>query len=697
MDQLPFLVVHGGLVWKVALAAFVVGMPLLLWSRTVRRARCHARRARTRAGAVVDSIDRFVTEQPIAIAGRLMAQEALPDSNVAAVSQRQYGAELSASQGTGLAIEVEGQTVPIEGPVSIVAGSHHRLHLSFHAGSQHETHEMRCGDNVLACGRLRASADVSAGGNYRTSNTSWTLVANGSCVELATLETVRSAAPPPRWQISRAVLGALTFVLMFGLGGKWAQSSDHYNLAAATPFHREWALERLSEPATPMTKAKLERQLAVLALRDDCGAKVEALFETRRYARAIEASRACDQPHRRETAAVAAAWLVDYELSSDLYAGAGTIGRDAAVVHILAGRWDRAETTFTQWAAQVHIGDEDQEVEWARREHVAGLRCLAKGAAVRAQRPQALAQLRALAHNSGEMCTLTVAELLPRAERLRYLADHPGPEEYAIGIRRRLEEKPVVRYWPAIIVPRFSAGNSFATFDVPRLPMTERLLDAEVADGSVASAGLSLRAAAAAGAALDTERALRLAYAHVDAADATIRSYARGILAEIRYRQRDFAAAHDAASETGYSGALTRALIALHRDRDATLFRDETTTYRDWGASLDDALAGDISGLERHLRYEWTDGSRFSHALALFGQLLPATQRERYVEMLAHRGDSSYKTGVGFMFLRDSSDELAASNLDAPELAALYRKRLARRYQVLRNPTHGAFLALIPL
>ena len=33
MDQLPFLVVHGGLVWKVALAAFAVGMPLLLWSQ----------------------------------------------------------------------------------------------------------------------------------------------------------------------------------------------------------------------------------------------------------------------------------------------------------------------------------------------------------------------------------------------------------------------------------------------------------------------------------------------------------------------------------------------------------------------------------------------------------------------------------------------------------------------------------------
>ena len=695
MDQLPILVVHGGLIWKVALAAFVVGMPLFLWRRTIRRARCHARRARARLGPEVDSIERFVADQPIAIVGRLAAHEALPDSNVAAVSQRQYGAELSASQGTGLAIEVEGTTVPIEGAVTVVAGSHHRWHLSLHARSQYQTHEMRRGDKVLARGRLRASADVNEGSDYRTSKTSWTLMANGAHVELATLETVRSAAAPPGWQVYRAVFGALIFVLVFGLGGKWAQSSDHYSLAAATPFHRDWALRRLSEPATPMTKAKLERQLAVLALRDDCGAKVEALFEARRYTRAIEASRACAKPHRQETAAVAAAWLVDYELSSDLYAGAGTIGRDAAMVHILAGRWDRAETTFTRWAAHLRIEDEDKEVEGTLRESVAGLRCLAQGAAVRAGRPQALEQLRALAKHGGEVCTLTVAELLPRAERRQYLADHPGPE-YGDQVRRQLEER-YVDGWPAIIVPRFSAGNSFATFDVPTLPMTERILHADVDDGSVSSPAISLRAAQAAGAALDNERALRLAYAHVDASEAAVRARAYGILAAIRYRQRDLAAAHDVASETGYSGALTRALIAMHRDGDTSLFREETTTYRDWGASFDDAVTGDTGRLERHLQDEFTDGSRFSHALALFGQLLPSEHHERYAEMLAHRGDSAYKTGVGFMFLRDSTDELAASNLDAPELAALYRERLARRYQVLRNPTHGAFLALIPL
>ena len=700
MSELPILVVHGAFVWKAALVVFTVGVPLLLWNRSARRVRRNASDERARLEPAVDSVDRFVADQPMAIVGRLTAKKVLPE-NIAAVSHRYHGTEISMIQGAGLAIELDEHTVGIDGPVTVVAGSDHRTYFSLRTRLRYEVHGIHSGDRVVARGRLHASADGSAGSDYRVAKTRWTLATDDGPVELATRETVRVAPPSIGRHVFRAVLGAMIFLFVFGLGGTLAQFSDYHALAAATPFHRARALERLSVGTLPMTEAKLARQLAVLALREDCGGTVEALFMARRYQRAIEVSRACAQPHNPEVAAAAAAWLVDYGLSSELYARAGTVGREAAIAHVLAGRWDRAEHTFTRWADEVDVFDDDVDVEAARHKHVAGLRCLAKGAAARAQRPQALAQLRALAETGGERCVLMLADMLPRAQRLQYLVDHPRPENSrGVGrVRQGLAERGHFA-WTTSILPRFSAGRGSGRFDLVALPIYERIVARASHlgehDRSRDLAAISLRAADYAGAALDTNRALALAQAYGAASDKTVRAQAHAIVAAAAFRQTDYVAARAAAIEAGYYGELTRALIALNQNRDVTLLREQTTMFREWIPSIERALAGDTSRLERHLHGDWLDAHGFSHALAVLGQLLPPAKHERYADMLAHRGDSLHRTGVGFMFMRDSIDELAARNLDAPELAALYRGRLTRRYQLVRNPSLGAFLALIP-
>ena len=726
MDQLSFLVVHGGLLWKVALCAIAFGTPLVLWALERLRSRQYAQREQLRLGSPADSVASFVPAQVVSVKGRLRAHGAVSElaPNAAAATRYQRYVELQSEHAGGLQLDVQGQTVAIAGPVSVRVGSRYWPYRSFYSGLRQHTNALYSGDWVVARGRAQPRAAAMTTEGYRTTSSAWTLEPDGGSVALVGAGVPQTAAPTLGWHVSRGLIGGVVFLVALVVAGKLAYSFGSYTLAAATPLHRDAALKKLTpnDHHVLMTDREAERVGALLVLRGHCDSAVGLLNRTRRYRQAIEWAADCDHGWARDQAAEAAAQLVDYELSSDLYAANDSHHEQAVLVHIVARRWDRAHEALARMAAEyeateaytrareygTYSADQDRTLRQSAQEYDAGLDCLVQGVAVRAGDPEALERLRKLVPSGGEMCTLVFAELLPRTERLAYLARHPQPDNSVYSsfgtVRDVLAENSESRSeMDRSIVP-----DPMRPADVLALPLAERsMATLDASDTSLEArwrrARVALRVAGAAAIAHQWERAVALLESSM--AEFTYKSpYTdrhQAALAMVRFRRGDIAGARAVSEQVESMVPTVTMLIALH-DRNLSAFEPRSELawrYDEWLTAIKRALAGDTAGLRGRVlegapeRAPY-DISRFAHAAALFGPLLPQEDQRHLAEQLAHRSNIVFARPDS-MFATDSLIEFAAHRLGATELAAVYRDRLARRYEVLRNPAHGAFLMLV--
>ena len=724
MDQLPFLVVHGGLMWKVALCVTVFGTPLAIWVLDCRKSRRHAQREHVRLGCPTDSVDSFAPTQVVTVKGRLIADGSVSElaSEAAAVTRYQRYVEIQSEQAGSLQLDVQGETVAIAGPVSVRVGSRHWPHRSFYAGLRQHTNALYSGDLIVARGRAqpKAAAAAATTDGYRTATSAWTLEPDGESVVLAGAGVPRTVAPTFGWHMSRGLIGGALFLIALVSVGKFAYSTHGYTLAAASPLHRDAALEKLTPDFyidSPMTQREIERVGALLVLRNRCESAVDLLYGTRRYRQVIEWAADCDDDSARDQAAEAAAQLVDYELSSDLYVANQSHHEQAVLVHIVAGRWDRAHGAVARMASEYeateayqrareygdYSAERDLKLRHSAHEYDVGLDCLVHGLAVRAGDSEGLARLRDLASKGGEMCTLVLAELLPRKERLEYLQRHPRDDNASfslVTVRGVLAESSEARDG----MDRSIIPDTLHPPDVLALPSIERSLAALDArdtslEARVKRANVALSAAGAAALAHQWKRAIALLESSM--AEFGYKSpYTdrhQAALAAVRFRQGDIAQARGASETVAPLGSTVRMLIALH-DRDLSALEPRTELgwrYGDWRTDIKRALGGDTAGLKsRVFEHAGYSVSRFARKAALFGPLLPRRDQRHLVGLLAHRSEIAYAQ-PDRMFAIDSLIEFAADRLGATELANVYRDRLARRYEVLRNPDHGTFLMLV--
>ena len=722
MDQLSFLVVHGGLLWKVALCVMVFGTPLALWALERLRSRQYAQREHLWLGSPADSVASFVPAQVVSVKGRLRAHGTVSElaPNAAAATCYQRYVEVQSEHAGGLQLDVQGETVAIAGPVSVRVGSRHWLYRSFYRGLRQHTNALYSGDLVVARGRAQPRAAATTTEGYRTTSSAWTLEPDGKSVTLAGASVPQTAAPTVGWHMARGLIGGVLFLVALVVAGKLAYSFGSYTLAAASPVHRDAALDKLmpEDRYALMTQRETERFGALLVLRGHCESAVDLLYRTRRYRQAIEWATNCDHESARDQAAEAAAQLVEYELSSDLYAANDSHHEQAVLVHIVAGRWDRAHEALARMAAEyeateaytrareyhTYSADEGRKRRQRIREYDVGLDCLVQGVAVRAGDPETLERLRELVPSGGELCTLVFAELLPRAERLAYLRRHPQPDNLVYSsfstVRDVLAENSESRSG----MDRSIVPDPMRSPDVLALPLAERsMAELDASDTSLEArhrrAQVSLGIAGAAAIAHQWKRAVDLLESSMAefAYKSPYTSRHQAALAIVRFRQGDIAGAR-AVSETVESMVPTvTMLLALH-DQDLSAFEPRSELvwrYGEWLADIKRALAGDTAGLRaRVLEPAPYDISGFAHAAALFGPLLPREDRQHLVKLLAHN-QASGSSRPDDMFAVDSLIEFAAHRLGATELAAVYRDRLARRYEVLRDPGHGAFLMLV--
>lgn len=306
MAQLPFLVEHGDLVWKV-LAVLAAGASIAWVRRTQARGerRATERELAARAAATTAPVEGVAT-----VRGMLRGGSARSVSLLHLRGRRPYYDERAAE----LWVECAGERVTLIGPVRVVRGTRlvstrdRRSGLADGERSVRSspilhrltamTASVRDGDAVFVTARLAARPAADAMG-YREAATAWTAVPHGAAIEVVAAQPAVRAVPP-----------GSTSTLVSGLAGAWAAVAvlwtlgtaalswtgasqtrtseretvalgelDTASLAAATPGHRgaalAWVEARLAARAV-RTADSFALWRAVARERGGCGAEIRA-------------------------------------------------------------------------------------------------------------------------------------------------------------------------------------------------------------------------------------------------------------------------------------------------------------------------------------------------------------------------------------------------------------------------------------
>lgn len=482
MEELPFLVVYGAWLWKGVAVLFVAGAAWL-WSllrrRTLRRRAAAARAmlgapAQELAGAsdgsilVVEGIlrgdglcERYVDGKPAAAASFRWGRDWLSGSStIGSLDRRAQELWLDTAEGP----------IELRGNITVLAGSTEDCRRS---GSQpRATRQRLCadagcasppitwydepshrwlaaGDRIRARGRVRRSAGRTGAG-YRGDAGAWSLEADAGDQAVPLLFTGAPSLRRPllRQWVWPLVSGlALFFAGAYVLGACALHESkaesynmvpqgrpfslpavDRLTLAAATPFHRSRALERIeSELAYRRTaeQRRLDAELAIDELRHECGHAVWLLVEHGQYRAALERSRGCPQSSFRERT-TAHASLAEFAAASDTLAKqaehkpATYVSGDDVAIHILAKRWSRAAAAARKRADEWRSSPSPAPV------HARVWSCLALALDVKAGKRDALSEMRARNQpGAHEACTILVADLTGTDDAIRRMTELP--------------------------------------------------------------------------------------------------------------------------------------------------------------------------------------------------------------------------------------------------------------------------------
>ena len=349
MAQLPFLVVHGAVVWKVLLLVLVAATFALGYA--IRGFR--ARRA-TRAGhaALAPTIS-APTAGPIVVRGRIVEGTAM------SVSQETASEDLS----TALVLDCGGERVELAGTIRVEQGTAVRASMrrpkelspALPRGEPTVVRSVKVDDEVIAIGLLAPAPAPGEAASYREAKPNWTLT---SADEPIRVLATRPRATPLPLSISQRV-GALIVVVpvWFGilhfvgttaiehadreraLGGSLPELGA-VELAAAMPGSRDKALGALRHVLRgmqgPRSERALELSLGLADLEGEC--PVQILSESARLEPALEAARRCGN-HDEVVALLAFLGRFD-EAEREL--AANDSGELATTLHIMTGHWKQA-------------------------------------------------------------------------------------------------------------------------------------------------------------------------------------------------------------------------------------------------------------------------------------------------------------------------------------------------------------------
>jgi hypothetical protein len=430
MAQLPFLVVHGALVWKLLLVGLVAATYAVSYALRQRGARKVAR----------DEIARQLREVSNPKPGASTIRGRIKSG--AALTARQPDASFDAPPGE-LTIDCEGTLVELVGTVRVEHGAttsgSWRAPNGVVAGLVRSNptllRSVGIGDEVIVSGVLvEGPAEPST---YRENTSRWRLQSD---------DLIRLSATTPRTRamplglaqhlgvlvlFTAVWLGALYFVgsralaraedLRGTAGDGHLPAFGSAEIAAAMPGSREDALwtfdHQLSQGSYIRTELALEDQVAIRELQDECPALV--LMRSVKLDRALAAARSCDHGLVPDILAFQGRFAeAEHEL------GPNDHSERATVIHIATGHWAEAALGVDQRAWRLeHDTSVSDATKAYMHEAAIATRCLA--ALLRTYAGERDAFARVADHGLSTACPILQAMSLPVSEQAAALVAIP--------------------------------------------------------------------------------------------------------------------------------------------------------------------------------------------------------------------------------------------------------------------------------
>jgi hypothetical protein len=465
MGTLPLFVVHGGLVWKLALGVAIGAvLALIVWNRR--------RDARSAARAELRVLDAR-TEAGV-IRGTLGGGEA---STV--VARRWVDADIIADlRDEALWIETGEGRVMLDGPLRVVAGGRafaarrgvpaetadalvaadpalHRPRFLKASISNARLSIVRAGDDVIALGQLETVAGTDEADN-RTNASMRVLKPLGDAPITIAARAARGAAiplPVVGAVLIAGIVGVVGWRIEVALGESWEktcwQARSHFRddnwtpadapvdlsatnacvLAAATSS-RNAALHDLSDIVAYnpyRDRATLDRIIALGELGGDCRELVKTLEGESRYDDMLVHARRCGD-HSAELLALV--YLGRFDEAAAVTTTEAERERDRlpiAQVLVLAGKWTEAAAMADRESVAAGEREHTPSQADAVAMTVLAYKCLGELLRFDGGDKAALDHLRALAAGPyGQTCLAALAEAVPEPERATVLAPQTG-------------------------------------------------------------------------------------------------------------------------------------------------------------------------------------------------------------------------------------------------------------------------------
>jgi hypothetical protein len=457
MGALPLFVVHGGLIWKLAIAVAIIAvLAVIVWSRRHNErnaARCEARGLDERT-------------EPGLIRGTLGGGEA---STV--VARRGLEPEIVANlRGDEIWIETADGRVALDGPIRVIAGT--RASAS-RRGVPAETAQALAadpalakisharlsivgpGDDVIALGQLETVAGTDEADN-RTNASQRVLRALGDAPITIAARAARGAAPPLSVIGAIAIAGIVGVVawrIEIALGESWEKTCWHERshylddnwtpadapvelsntnacvLAAATSSRHD-ALSDLGEMVAYnpyRDAATYDRIIALAELGGDCGGLITTLERDSRYDDMLVQARRCGD-HSAELRALV--YLGRFDEAAAVTTTTEEREHDRlpiGEVLILAGKWTEAAAMADRKSIEASERDHDPEHAEAAAMTVLAYKCLGELLRFDGGDKAALDRLRALERGPrGQTCIAALSEAVPEADRAKVLEPQDG-------------------------------------------------------------------------------------------------------------------------------------------------------------------------------------------------------------------------------------------------------------------------------
>jgi hypothetical protein len=416
MASLPFLIVHGALVWKALFAAGVGGGFALTRALRYRRDR--------------RDIRDLLAATPGTLRGKLIGTAATHE----AISKK-------FERSSELALDVGGERVELRGDVWVVRGAAIATRWLRRA----RLHVLRAGDEVIATGTVREEhTDQETG--YRERGSRRVLVGEPTMIEL--VAATPAVRPFPLGVMSIVVLalgfGVVTYGVLHRIGSAAldraearysfdehtrhaSEISTSVQLAAAMPGSREGALSELWDDVRYSMRGqeRFELERAVAALERGCAGELEVLANFGHYEEQLELARTCADNGAAIDALIV---LGRYDEALPLLPAKPSSHRDGerlAVVGVATGQWSiaarGAELEAVFWSS---TGDRDMQTT-----HVGRARCIrdwlaARGGAGSFTPPPDLA-------NQPTACTIVAALQAEPTQRKQLLEQAAtGPDRH---------------------------------------------------------------------------------------------------------------------------------------------------------------------------------------------------------------------------------------------------------------------------